>query len=397
MRAPPRSVRDPISSDAAGGLGRTPGDVQAEPGGPGAAAAALQRRRRVGDPGPSSLDHEQPRRRRSPARQADVETGAVGRVGEHVADQRVEGRLEVGPRRAHRTAARAARSTVDCPPLVLGERPPELDPLARRPRARRTGARRPRAPAVGPRGSARRPAGSSSSTSATSRSRSGPAGSASTSSRSAVTGVRSRWDRSATYSRSASSSSPIRVASRFSAQPDLADLVGPSGSTRAVQVAAGRAVRRSAPRSVERARSSTGPAGRRPPAQQDEQHERQQHAGSPRRRHHSAVEHGLLDVDADDRAVPSSPHDRLAGSPGRRRSVTALPSAASRVDRRASCGTAGPTGPSDSGPARSRRSARPSTVGRDRRLRRPAGNRPTTDWTGRRAAWSTALGDAAGR
>ena len=50
-----------------------------------------------------------------------------------------------------------------------------------------------------------------------SRSASSGSWTASASSRSAVTGVRSRWDRSATAARSAASSSPIRSASRLSA------------------------------------------------------------------------------------------------------------------------------------------------------------------------------------
>ena len=68
---------------------------------------------------------------------------------------------------------------------------------------------------------------------AVSRSRSGPGGSASASSCNAVSGVRSRCDRSATCSRSAASRSWIRSASSLTASPTVTISDGPDGDTRA--------------------------------------------------------------------------------------------------------------------------------------------------------------------
>ena len=128
----------------------------------------------------------------------------------------------------------SARSTSIGAALLLGQHRPEPHPVADHRDRVAAGADAFADRCGGPRGSPRRCRGSSASTASSSRSRSG-AGRASTSSRSAVSGVRSRWARSAAPSRSAASSSPIRPASRLTAAPTSRTSGGPAGCTRAAR------------------------------------------------------------------------------------------------------------------------------------------------------------------
>ena len=158
-------------------------------------------RESVGNAGPVVGDGDR-RAAAGPGPDVDDACRALGRVGEDVAEQRVDRGRQVAGRHADRQRpAGQVESTAAA--LVLGQHGPELAP------ARPTTARR---VAAGAQALADRPPGLaitsstprlSASTSASSRSRSRRPGSASASSRSAVSGVRSRCARSAAASRSA--------------------------------------------------------------------------------------------------------------------------------------------------------------------------------------------------
>ena len=128
-------------------------------------------------------------------------------------------------------------------PSSSASAPPELHPLrhdcgrvaALRCRARATGCRALRITAL--------TVCTSASTSAASRSRSAGSRTESTSMRSAVSGVRSRWDRSAAVSRSRASSASIRSASRLRPVPTARTSGGPPGRARASRSPAAEPVR----------------------------------------------------------------------------------------------------------------------------------------------------------
>ena len=183
----------------------------------------------AGSPGPASATSSRaPPPGRGPSRTANAR--AVRGVREDVAEQGVDQRLEVRPADRHRQRARGevgAHVALG----VLGQHRPERDPLgdhrggvALRRRPWRGGAPR-RSPSVTARCTA--------STPAPIRAASSGRGRASASSRSAVSGVRTRCERSATVSRSSRSSSLIRPASVLSAPATTPTSTGAAGSARA--------------------------------------------------------------------------------------------------------------------------------------------------------------------
>ncbi len=91
---------------AAGRSSRPPGDVQPQPGRAGPAHASVQHVV-VGEPRPLVGDHQQRATLRVRG-QGDVQVGAVRRVREHVAEQRVQGGLQVRRPGPHRARARSA-------------------------------------------------------------------------------------------------------------------------------------------------------------------------------------------------------------------------------------------------------------------------------------------------
>src|SRR5690349_799090 len=112
---------------AAGGLGGAAGDVQAEAGGAAAAAAPLQRRVRVGDAGAAVGDEDAGDA--LPLVEGDDEAGALGRVPEDVAEQRVHGGGQFGAGDRQWRGALGADQLAGAS-LVLGEDGPERDPVA---------------------------------------------------------------------------------------------------------------------------------------------------------------------------------------------------------------------------------------------------------------------------
>ena len=111
MRAPPLAL-ERQAHRAAGVLGRAPDDVEAQTGRAGAARAPRRSRRRRGSPGPSSSSTSSQRRDRRRARlrgrrpERHPEAGALGGVGQHVAEQGVEGGLDVVAGGGHRARSR---------------------------------------------------------------------------------------------------------------------------------------------------------------------------------------------------------------------------------------------------------------------------------------------------
>src|SRR6478672_10317022 len=79
---------------AAAELGGSPDDVQAEAGGSGAALAAAYRH--SGGHAGTGVGHREDGAAAIARSQSHGERGAVGSVGEDVADQRVDARLEIG-------------------------------------------------------------------------------------------------------------------------------------------------------------------------------------------------------------------------------------------------------------------------------------------------------------
>ena len=207
-----------------------------------AAAGARARARPAGTPGPRSLDGHL----RAPAVPGPDVTAkpcppACGRRRCRAA------RRPRPPGRAAGDADRAAarrRPIGSSPALVVGQHATRsVSPVSDDRASRRSPRRGPRAPAGGPRdhlvdapahARPRRPAAG----------RGRAAGRPSASSRSAVSGVRSRWARSAAASRSAVSSSPIRPASRLTAVAHLPHLRRPGRRRPGRQVAAAQPVRR---------------------------------------------------------------------------------------------------------------------------------------------------------
>ena len=246
MRAPPR--REPLDAQlAAGGPGRRGRRCRGpRPVDPPALAPRSSTASGIGDPRAAVLDGE--RTRPSLASTTHRVGRALGGVGEDVAQQHVDrGRgvvrgqpHEVGPGRARSCTTTSGRRRRPARPRT---RP---DPAATAARSHRTATAS---------CSGRRAARISSLTSASRRSTSSSSAAApwpSASRRRAVSGVRSRCERSATRSRSAASSSSMRSARRLRASATSSISGGPPASARAVE---------SPPASARlvRARSAAGP------------------------------------------------------------------------------------------------------------------------------------------
>ena len=260
-----------------------------------------------GSPGPASATSE-PGPAARPGRQPHGERRPVRGVREHVAEQRVD----AAPRGRRRPTATgsgpAGRSRCDRPLRVLGQHRPERDPVGdhRGRVAARHGIGRAAAGGLDDRGD--RPLEG-----ARRRPRCGrrprPAAGASASSRSAVSGVRSRCDRSATVSRSSREqlADPLgEVVER--PRPPTPTSAGRPGRRAAVEVAAGQPVRDRG--QVDRsAGPAHGPAGRRPARLDRQQGRRRAAARSSQARPTPAVSSVVGDERADDRGAPGRvPH-----------------------------------------------------------------------------------------
>ena len=196
---------------------------------------------RPGSPAPvRDADHRAAALRASTPRRTPCPRG----VGEHVADERVDRGHEVVGGTRTGSGARPGRPSSGRPWSSAS-----ADQNATRSgHDRHRVAGRRHALADGPAGLADDPVDRRSARRRRPCSRSRSAGgSASASRRSAVSGVRSRWDRSATTSRSAASSSPIRSASRLNAAADVPTSGGPAGVDARGEVARAQPARRSRP------------------------------------------------------------------------------------------------------------------------------------------------------
>ena len=222
---------------AARRLGGAPGDVQAEPGRAGRRWPPRPRDRVAGvaKPGPASatVSSAPPPGRRS---SRTVNAVPVGRVREHVAEQGVHARGEVGGGQP-RPAAGRGQVERERPGLVLGQHRPERDPVrdhrrrvaggpARRPRRRASSISRGHRPLQGVHrgGRSGRPRPGRRATRPPAAARSAGCAAGATGRRpSPVPRRAARW---------------IRPARWFSAPATSRTSGGPAGSARAVQVAA---------------------------------------------------------------------------------------------------------------------------------------------------------------